>query len=279
MSAAGVLETGAVRARLAALGASGDLTDLGEAALLLAALDRPRVGLDRYRAHLAETAALLADLGPLDAPEERAAALEEVLRHALGYQGDSQSYDDLQNANLMRVIDRRRGLPVALAILYLQAARSQGWPAAALRFPGHVLIRLEGAAGRLVLDPFNGGGPLGAARLRALAKALGGPAAELTPAHSEAMSDREVLLRLQNNIKQRRLGAGDSAGGLAALESMLLLAPAEPGLWAEAAALHARLENLTAAAAALARVAHLAESPQQRAEAERQRRLLLARLN
>ncbi len=44
----------------------------------------------------------------------------------------------------MRVIDRRRGLPVALAILYLHAARGQGWAADALRFTGHVVVRFSG---------------------------------------------------------------------------------------------------------------------------------------
>jgi len=59
------------------------------------------------------------------------AALTQVMAEEHGYGGDRQHYDDLQNANLIRVIDRRRGLPVALGILYLHAARAQGWRAAA----------------------------------------------------------------------------------------------------------------------------------------------------
>src|SRR5215468_12145511 len=85
--------------------------DLGEAALHLASFRRPRVPLARYREHLAALAGdVAAALGP--EPEAPAAALTrriEALKAALidknGYRGDRLTYDDLQNANLMRVID------------------------------------------------------------------------------------------------------------------------------------------------------------------------------
>ena len=63
-------------------------------------------------------------------------ALAEVIARSYGYRGDTESYDDLQNADLVRVIERRKGLPVALSILYLDVARRQGWEAEGLAFPG-----------------------------------------------------------------------------------------------------------------------------------------------
>lgn len=268
-----------IEAALAQLGRQPDADlDLAEGALLLAALDRPRVGLERYRAHLAELAGQVA-ARPAERVAEAVAVLNAVIRGELGYDGDSLTYDDPQNANLMRVIDRRKGLPVALAILYLHAARARGWPAQALRFPGHVLVRLELAGERAILDPFNEGRLLEAAGLRALAKAVGGASTELTPEHTAPLSNREVLLRLQNNIKLRRLQNGQMEAGLATLETMLLLAPGEWRLWAEAAELHGRLDNLRAAELALANVIELAEEPQVRALAERQLRSLKNRIN
>jgi regulator of sirC expression with transglutaminase-like and TPR domain len=56
----------------------------------------------------------------------------------------------------MRVVDRRRGLPVALAILYIAAARYQGWPICGLNFPGHFLLSLELGGARGIVDPFDG---------------------------------------------------------------------------------------------------------------------------
>ncbi len=268
-----------IEAALAVMGRGQDREiPIAEAALLLAALDRPRVGLDRYREHLGEIAERLAgrQTGTLD---ERREALNAVLFEELGYAGDSVTYNDLQNANLMRVIDRRRGLPVALAILYLHGARAQGWTAEALRFPGHVVVRLSTPRARMIVDPFNGGRTLDPPALRTLAKAIAGEAAELTPEHVEAMSNREILLRLQNNIKVRRLQGGDLDGGLVALESMLRLAPGDWQLWREAAGLHVRSGNLHAASLALDQVIDLAAEQEVRFEAAQAKQAIAAKLN
>src|SRR5260370_426166 len=107
------------------------------------------------RQHVGVMASDLADLmrrrGP--APD----SLAEVVAQSYGYRGDSQSYDDLQNADLVRVIERRKGLPVALSILYLHIARAQGWPAEGLAFPAHFLIRVGIEGARPLVDPFHHG--------------------------------------------------------------------------------------------------------------------------
>ena len=118
-------------------------------------------------AELAETSAGKGDQSLL----ARVGALHEVLAERHGFRGDDQNYDDLENANLISVIERRRGLPVALAILYLDAARRLGWPAEGLNFPGHFMIRLAAADGRGVLDPFAGGELRDAPELRRAAEA------------------------------------------------------------------------------------------------------------
>ena len=140
----------------------------------------------------------------------------------------------MQNANLMRVVDRRKGLPVALGILYLHAARAQGWDSVGLAFPGHFLIRLGDGPERLILDPFHNGRICDAASLRELLKAMAGQDVELTPTHYAPVSDRDVLLRLQNNIKSRLLQAGRAEPALRIVQTMLLLAPDLAGLWHEA---------------------------------------------
>ncbi|MBV9152769.1 MAG: transglutaminase family protein [Alphaproteobacteria bacterium] len=225
---------------------------IGEAALALAAFERPRVGLGRYRQHLA---ALARDVGRHagaagDLPE-RAQALNEIILLKYGYSGDELTYDDLQNANLMRVVDRRKGLPVALGILYLHAARAQGWESVGLAFPGHFLIRLGDGPDRLILDPFHGGQICGAALLRELLKATAGQEVELSPDHYAPVSDRDVLLRLQNNLKSRLLQAGRHEQALRVIDTMLMLAPDLAELWHESGMLHARLGNMVASVAAL----------------------------
>ena len=251
-----------VLAALAAVGAGpDDGFDLAGTALLLATLTRPQVGLERYRAHLDDLAADLRACvtDPPGSVTEAAAALVETITKRFGYGGDRQTYEDLQNANLIRVIDRRKGLPVALGILYMHAARAQGWPVSGLKFPGHFLIRLEVSGERAILDPFNDGQPCGPATLRALLKATHGDAAELTPDHYDTVSDREILLRLQNNVKLRLIQTGRADEAAQVVEAMLAFAPAHAPLWREAGLLHAHLGNLQAAVDALER--YLAQEP------------------
>src|ERR1700681_1908802 len=138
--------------------AASPILPIGEAALVLASFERPRVGLSRYRQHLATIARDVGrHRGAAGDLAGRVQALNEIILLKYGYSGDELTYDDLQNANLMRVVDRRKGLPVALGILYLHAARAQGWESVGLSFPGHFLVRLSEGTERLILDPFHGG--------------------------------------------------------------------------------------------------------------------------
>ena len=233
-----------------------DAIDLAEAALALGALGSSKVDLAGYRRHIAAIVGDLAGLASLvdpddDSLETRIALLHTVIGERHGYCGDHDTYDDLQNANMLRVVDRRRGLPVALGILYLHAARSQGWAMVGLNFPGHFLVRIDMGAARAIIDPFNEGQVRSVVDLRDLLKATAGSAAELEPEHYQPVSNRDVLLRLQNNIKLRHLSAHDVPRALEVLAGMRLFAPHEPALWRETGLLEAHTGNLKDAIVAL----------------------------
>ncbi len=233
-------------------GLSDDAIDLAEIALVLAALDRPRVSFDRYRQFLRtlgrDARALLADTGPetvaLDAGSE---LLNTLLYESQGFEGDSLTYDDLQNANLMRVIDRRKGMPITLGILYIHSARALGWPARGVNFPGHFLVQLDIGGARALIDPFNKGAICTARRLRELCKSALGEDAELRPAFYEPIPDRDILARLQNNLKFRMIRGEDFDGAVKVVRTMQLFAPGDHGLWHEEGLLEARLGNPSAA--------------------------------
>ena len=230
--------------------------DLAEAALALAALDTPErapdLPFEEYLRHLdrlaQDLAAAARDAGDLAA---RCAALAVTIHEDYGYDGDAATYDDLQNANLMRVIDRHKGLPVALGILYIHAARRLRWDIGGLSFPGHFMLRLDSAGDRAVIDPFHQGRVCDAGALRALLKTVQGADAELTPAHYRRVSDREVLLRLQNNVKLRLMQLDRFDDAARAVERMVLFAPTAVSLRREAGLLHVRAGNLGNAIAAL----------------------------
>jgi len=238
--------------RLTALCEAGEMSvDVTEAGLVLSALRRPGLEAAPYRAHLAT---LCDEVGIL-AHRRRTPgdALREVLARGYGYRGDRETYDDLQNADLAAVIDRRKGLPVALSLVWLHAARAQGWSCVGVSFPGHFLVLLDADGTRTVLDPFNNGAIMEPPDLRVLLRSMHGADAELRPQHVATMSDRDVLLRLENNIKVRQLRGGDTTGASATLERMTAIAPDRLELWFEAGALSVQIDAVGAACRAFDR--------------------------
>jgi regulator of sirC expression with transglutaminase-like and TPR domain len=240
----------------AALEAAGQMPDeeiaIASVALQLARIDQPAADWHRAQDHLTEIARAAvhaasthaeADAGDLALRRE---VLAGIIHGEYGYAGDAETYDDLSNANLLKVIERRRGLPVALGILWLHAAEAAGWEAHGVDFPGHFLVALSGR-GQVVVDVFAGGAALDARDLRALLKRFAGEQAEFGPAAMQPMGKRAVLLRLQNNIKVRRLREGDLEGALACTEDMLRLAPEAASLLREAGLMNQRLGRISAA--------------------------------
>ena len=231
---------------------AGSRIDLLQAALLLSELQRDE-GIETapLEQHVAAIASDLADLVRRRGAQPQ--RLGEVIAEAYGYRGDSETYDDLQNADVARVLERRKGLPVALSILYLHLARGQGWDAEGLAFPGHFLIRVEIEGARHVLDPFNDGQVVEPPDLRRLLQRVLGPDVELAPEHFDSVPDRDVLLRLENNVRLRLAKRDDWAGSARALERMLAIAPDKAELLFEAGQVNARLDKRRAAISALER--------------------------
>jgi regulator of sirC expression with transglutaminase-like and TPR domain len=234
--------------------------DLAGTALLLARIDAPDANATAVEDHLTSIArAAAANHVAADDLYGQADFLARLLAGRLGYRGDSETYEDLANANLIRVVERRRGLPVALGILWLHAAHAAGWDAVGVNLPGHFVVALRAPrVATLVLDAFREG---------VVVETV--PRGALVP-----MRRREVLLRLQNNIRLRRLHADDVAGAVACARDMLRIAPDSVQLWMDAAALHRRLGDIGAALECYARVTDLGGD----GEAGRQARAAIAQL-
>jgi regulator of sirC expression with transglutaminase-like and TPR domain len=233
--------------RLRRIGEAGEEPlDIAEAALLLSALDHIGRPLTAYEAHLAE----IAEHARIEAKmattaEEGARALATLLVGRYGYDGDRLRYDDPQNADLITVIDRRRGLPVALGILYIHAARAAGFKASGLNSPGHFLLRIALGSAEALIDPFNGGAALERESLGTLPAVSMAGGDDVRPA--EPTSDVDVLLRLQNNLKMRAIQNGERARALEIANRMVLIAPRRPELWIDIGRLNETVGALGAA--------------------------------
>jgi len=219
-------------ARLAALaGAAGGEIDLAEAALLVAAAMQPGLDPDEEAARLArlgaEAAAWL-DRPPAPAADgERLRRLTSFLYREQGFAGDAETYCHPDNSLLNRVLDRRRGLPLTLAVVLIEVGRRAGVPLVGVGFPGHFLVRHAHHA-EIVLDPFDGGRPLTRGECEELLARVTGGAAEFHPRLLQPSPRRDILLRLLNNLHAAHLRRGEIASALTALDLSLVLVPGDP---------------------------------------------------
>ena len=244
--------------RLSAAGKLGDdAIGLSETALILAAAERPGSDIAPYERHLEKLTDDVAAYAGKDAEHParglamRAEALRQIIAKRYGYAGCDDAYEDFEYSNLIRVIDKRQGLPDILGIIYIHVARALGWQIDGLDFPPRLLVRLEFCGERLILDPFDGGIERQPHDLRDLYKAVSGAHVEITPKHYTAMSNRTLLIRSRRNAKVLNLRMENLEGALNEIRTMLLFAPEVATLWREAGILNARLDRVTEAIAAL----------------------------
>lgn len=172
-------------------------------------------------------------------------ALNQYLFQEVGLRGDEDNYDDPANAAIPRVIARRKGLPIALSILWMELARRLGFQAVGVALPGHFITALRTDLGFLYFDPFNGGralGEEGAARLVQLA--TGGRAA-FDPAMLVPAANRAILVRLVRNLHVRFLRAQAWAEALWTSTHLVLLSPGEALPYRDRAFVHFKRGELS----------------------------------
>lgn len=238
--------------------------ELDHAALVLSELDHEGVDLMPYVELLEEIGERLSILGEsVDEPEEQGEVLAQVFNGEFGFVGDAISYDAPLNADLIRVLDRRRGLPVSLSILYVAAARREGWTADALNTPGHVLVRI-GSENSVLIDPFHGGMPVTHDRLASLLLGALGADAVLRPEHLLPMSNRTALVRLLLNQASRAEEAGDLPRAMTLYTRMTMVAPDNPDGWWELARLQLQVNDIDSARHSLSAMLEVTRDPDRR---------------
>lgn len=231
--------------------------DLAEAALWLAADHRPGLDVAAGLARLDELAATARE--PVLAAwsdAARVAALNECLFVREGFHGNGEDYDDPRNSLLDCVLERRTGLPITLALVYLEVGRRLGLPVEGVGFPSHFLVRWRGRED-IVIDPFHGRVLSGRALAAMLRQALGQEVV-FSRMELEAVTPHAFLLRLLSNLKRHTALAGDFAATLRCCERLLQLEPDDPEQVRDRGLVYAQLDCVGAARDDLARFLALA---------------------
>ena len=228
----------------------GDDFDLLVASLVAVEFEYPGLDISRYVARVDAFAELVRSA--VDGPDERddpsrdgqLVALDRTFFGQLGFRGNQDDYYDPRNSFMNEVIERRTGIPISLSVLYIELGRRLGLDLAGLSFPGHFLVRYQAGDELVFIDPFHQGARLDVEALEGRLRRVVGPGAELAEEHLEPASKHHMLTRMLTNLAAIYRRAGDVYRGIAVLERMLVLDPANSRVDGELKLLKRRAEGL-----------------------------------
>ena len=191
---------------LVAWARSGDDDALVRGSLVLASIEHG----DIDAAPILDTLAAMGHeasrrLALVEGAEDRIAALNDYLFEDLGFHGNEAHYDDPRNSFINDVLVRRAGIPISLAVLYMDVGRRAGLRLEGVNFPGHFLVRAPAEGPHrpdLLLDVFHGGAILRESDCQRLLERHAGGEVVLTAEALATADTRQTLIRMATNLKR-----------------------------------------------------------------------------
>ncbi len=239
---------------------------LVEAAIAIEQDDNPRLDAQGVLARLDALTERLRQRIPPDAgPRQRLRLLNHFFFQELGFSGNLNDYYDPGNSFLSRVLESRRGIPITLAVIYIELATHVRLNAHGVSFPGHFLVKVQLSEGEVVIDPFTGHS-LGREQLDELLapyrlrQGLVGDFEVPLALFLQAASSRDILARMLRNLKEIHRAVSDWPRLVAVLNRLVVLLPDAWDERRDRGLAQAELGALEAAAADLS--AYLAHVPQ-----------------
>ncbi len=200
--------------------------ELDRAALLIAAEEYPHLEIEYYLDRLDSFAdqAMESD-DQNDDPLGRIMRLSNLLFNELGFRGDTESYFDARNSFLNEVVDRRRGIPITLSVIFIEVARRIGLRLFGVGMPGHFIVKYVDDDSEIFVDPFNGGRLLSEESCREMVEQMYNGAMQFHPTFLKAATKKQILTRMLQNLKGVYARAMDNHKTLGVIERVLLINP------------------------------------------------------
>mgnify|MGYP006125052889 FL=1 len=187
--------------------------EIAPAALLLAKLEYSTLDIRPYLNQLeqlgAEASERVSSLSDTADPLAKATAISSFLFQEKGFHGNTDSYDDLRNSFLNEVLDRRTGIPITLAVVYIEIARRAGIVIDGVNFPGHFLLKVPSHPDaptndyqHVVMDPFRGGKVLSEVDCQNLLRKHTGEEQTFDQRLLAPATKQDILLRMLTNLKR-----------------------------------------------------------------------------
>ena len=221
------MDVSEARRRFAALAerAQGEFR-LAEGALLIAQEEYPSLDVEAYLQRLdAMAEAVSSHLGLEIDPPRIVAQLNTYLFDTQGFRGNLEDYYDVRNSFLNDVLERKKGIPITLAVVYIELARQVGLPIVGVGMPGHFLVRYSAQPTVFWIDPFRRGQLLSQEDCQALLARMYGQTLAWSESYIEPVSDHAILQRMLYNLKAIYVHQGDHRRALRVVERLLLLRP------------------------------------------------------
>jgi len=200
--------------------------------LLIARTEYPELDVEHYLQRLDDMAvAVLSRVQNFQALDDVLRALNAYLFIELGFTGNADDYYDPRNSFLNVVLERKLGIPITMAIVYMEIGHRLGLPLAGVSFPGHFLVKLCAASSDTVLDPFSGGSVLSESLLEKRLdkmRSKGSTACRDLPSVLLPASNRSILERMLRNLKGIYLKRGELDKCLRTVEYLLSIRKDDP---------------------------------------------------
>ena len=181
-------------------------TDLAEAALVLAKFEYPNLDAAPYLTQLdvmgKKVMEKLALANSPSTPVSRIKILNEFLFTDQKFRGSVTGYDDPRNSFLNDVMDRRIGIPITLAVIYIEVARRTGIEIEGINFPGRFLMRHRHGPEEFILDPFERGAILSESDCEELLRSHTSGTVHLDRSLLAPATRPQVLIRMLTNLKR-----------------------------------------------------------------------------
>ncbi len=202
------------------------LVPLARPALLIARAEHPDLDIEAYEERLHDLGAHLeARIHPSADTRTQLAEAHRLIFGEYGFHGNEGEYSDPRNSYLDDVLDRRTGIPVTLAIVYVEVCRAAGIDVRPVGLPGHVIVRVESPEGAVLVDPFHEGRELTEEDCRQLVRSVFGRRTPFREHFLEPVTARQLIQRLLHNLKAGYLQRADEERAGRVIELLLAMFP------------------------------------------------------
>jgi regulator of sirC expression with transglutaminase-like and TPR domain len=199
--------------------------DLIRAALVIARSEYPNLDIEIYATRMEQLARRVAALVPEPDPRLALTALNRVLFEEMNLRGNREDYYDPRNSFLNDVLDRGLGIPITLAIVYMEVAKRVGFTLAGVGMPGHFLLKHYGLDGEILIDCFNRGDVVSRQDCQSRLDEIYSGEMKMRPEFLHPISRRQILTRMLNNLKTVYLSTRNFRKALMIADFILVIYP------------------------------------------------------